>query len=81
MILADSGLETEERADVLFGQALAALDAGPAADRYRAHNEFANSLLNRVEDRLYNSAVQRAAGVPHPLFTATRGLVRGPPTL
>ena len=73
MILADSGLETEERADVLFGQALAALDAGPAADRYRAHNEFANSLLNRVEDRLYNSAVQRAAGVPHPLFTALEG--------
>jgi CHAT domain-containing protein len=72
MILADAGLETEERANTLFEQALAGLETGSAADRYRIHNEFANSLLNRVEDRLCNFATHRAAGAPHPLLTALR---------
>lgn len=70
MILADAGLETEERADSLFQQALTALETSSAADRYRVHNEFGISLLNRVEERLVNFASHQAAGMPHPLLTA-----------
>jgi CHAT domain-containing protein len=72
VIVAESGLETEGPAGRLFEQALADLAEGTVADQYRAHNEYADFLLGRVEERLSDQAVETAAGVPHPLLTALR---------
>jgi hypothetical protein len=69
-IVAESGLETEGPAERFFEQALALLAEGTAADQYRAHNEYADFLLGRVEERLSDQAAETAAGVPHPLVTA-----------
>ncbi|WP_153556714.1 CHAT domain-containing protein [Roseimaritima sediminicola] len=40
----------------------------PPADRFRAFNNFANFLLGRAQDRLYDHAFQVASGVAAPLF-------------
>jgi hypothetical protein len=51
-----------------FELALKLLAAGSAADQHRVHNNHANYLLRRAQDRLQNHAVQAAAGVQAPFL-------------
>lgn len=69
VILAESGQASEAETDTLFQQAVAQLQQHPA-DIYRAHNNYANFLLARCQDRLYNHAFQIASGVSNPLIRA-----------
>jgi CHAT domain-containing protein len=70
VIHAESGLGQEQAADFYFRRAIAGLAKGSAADRLRAHNNYANFLLNRTQDRLFNHAFQMAAGVRRLFVTA-----------
>jgi CHAT domain-containing protein len=55
-------------AESCFRTALADLEGAAPSDLYRAHCNFANHLLRRTQDRLYNHSFQMAAGVEHPLL-------------
>ncbi|WP_197443118.1 CHAT domain-containing protein [Lignipirellula cremea] len=57
-----------DSATQLFEEALLHLQDAPAFDRFRAHNNFANFLLAKAQDRLYNHAFQAASGVENPLL-------------
>ena len=70
VIMAESGLGTEAAAGATFEQAIGMLADGDIADRYRAHNNFANFLMNQAQDRLHNHTFQMAAGVRQPITTA-----------
>ena len=70
VILAESGQGEEEAATTAFRKAIGGLKGGEAADLYRAHNNFADFLLGRAQDRLYNHAFQMAAGAERPLLAA-----------
>ena len=67
MIAAESGQTTEAASRGLFVEAIEQL-AGNPADAYRARNNYANGLLVRAQDRLYNHAFQIASGVSYPLI-------------
>ena len=70
VIHAESGLGQEPAANFYFRRAITGLQTGSAADRFRAHNNFANFLLNRAQDRLFNHAFQMAAGASQLFLTA-----------
>ena len=72
VILSESGATTEELADRLFVEAIRQLDDAEPEDRVRAYNNYANYLLGRAQDRLYNHAFQIASGVEQPLIHALR---------
>ncbi|MFH1265568.1 MAG: CHAT domain-containing protein, partial [Planctomycetota bacterium] len=67
VIAAESGQTTEAASGTLFAQAIEQL-AGDPSDAYRARNNYANCLLVRAQDRLYNHAFQIASGVSYPLI-------------
>lgn len=68
VLLAESGRTTESQATALFEKAI--LMAEDPSDLYRAHNNYANFLLGRAQDRLYNHAFHIATGEPLPLIRA-----------
>ncbi len=70
VILAESARATQPEAEGLFREAIKLVQNGPPADAYRAHNNYANFLLGRAQDRLYNHAFLIAAGVDSPLVEA-----------
>jgi len=70
VILAEYGQATGDAAESLFQESLLLLDESAPADRLRAHNNYANFLLNRAQDRVYNHAFQVATGTADPLLTA-----------
>jgi CHAT domain-containing protein len=70
VIHAESGLQEEAAADFYFRRAIAGLRDRSAADRFRAHNDYGNFLLNCAQDRLYNHAFQLAAGARSLLVAA-----------
>jgi CHAT domain-containing protein/tetratricopeptide (TPR) repeat protein len=70
VVHAESGLEEEAAADFYFRRAIAGLSDESAADRFRAHNNYGNFLLNCTQDRLSNHAFQLAAGVRSLFVTA-----------
>ena len=70
VILAESGRATQPEADALFREAVALTQHGPPADAYRVHNNYANFLLERAQDQLYNHAFLIAAGADSPLVEA-----------
>ncbi len=72
VVLAESGQATGDLADALFLQAVDGLPQGEAGDALRVHNNFANHLLGRAQDRVHNHAFQIAAGVESPLLAALR---------
>jgi hypothetical protein len=63
VVLAESGVSQEEAAGAAFQRAIAGLRDASAHDRFRAHNNLANVLLARTEDRLFNHAFAMATGV------------------
>jgi CHAT domain len=67
--LAESGPVTEPIVHPLFHHSMAILGSD-SADAYRAHSNYASFLLDRVQDRLNNYAVQTASGVRSPLLRA-----------
>ncbi len=67
VILSESGRATEETARAMFERSIEQLGDDPRA-LFRAHNNYANFLLARSQDRLYNHAFQIASGVSHPLI-------------
>ncbi len=69
-VRADAGQGGESEAARGFEQAVELLAAGPQQDLFRAHNNFADFLQQRAQDRLYNHALQMAAGVERPFLTA-----------
>lgn len=68
VILAESGAATGDAAYAAFMESLEGMADSPPADAFRAHNNFANYLLGRAQDRAYDHAFQIATGVPAPLF-------------
>jgi CHAT domain-containing protein len=70
VIFSESGLGTEEQATELFQQSISQLATASSGDRFRAHNNFANFLLNKVQDRLHNHAFQIATGGDRPIASA-----------
>lgn len=66
VVLAESGPAVESEARALFARAVVMLQPYQA-DAYRAHNNYANFLLARCQDRLYNQAFQIASGVRSPV--------------
>ena len=70
VILAEYGPATGDVTESLFQESLLLLDNAAPADRLRAHNNYANFLLNRAQDRVYNHAFQVATGTADPLLTA-----------
>jgi CHAT domain-containing protein len=70
VVHAESGLGQEQAADFYFRRAISGLSNASAADRFRAHNNYANFLLNRSQDRLFNHAFQMAVGARHLFITA-----------
>ena len=68
VILEESGLAAEAAAVRTFLQAIEELSDSTAEDRIRAHNNYANFLLNQAQDRLYNHAFQMAAGSQQPVL-------------
>ena len=69
-ILSESAADTTAAAsaDEHFAKAIECLQEAPESDRFRAHNNYANFLLLRSQDRLYNYAFQAASGVSSPLL-------------
>ncbi len=70
VIHAESGLGQEQATEFYFRRAIVALNDGATADRFRAYNNYANFLLNRTQDRLFNHAFQMATGVRSVFVTA-----------
>ncbi len=70
VIYAESGLGQEQVAEFYFRRAVDGMRDGTEADRFRAHNDYANFLLNRSQDRLFNHALQMATGVRSVFVTA-----------
>ncbi len=70
VIQSESGQATEEQTSALFNTAILALHDGRPEDRFRVHNNYANYLFGRTQDRLYNHAFQIASGVKYPLIHA-----------
>lgn len=70
VIEAEAGADQShaQAVEQLFEEAITRLANAPAADRFRAHNNFGNFLLGRTQDRLYNHAFQAATGVSSPLL-------------
>lgn len=62
VIQAEGGQTKADEAITGFQHALTLLAKAPAADRLRAHNNFADYLLGLAQDRLHNHAFQMAAG-------------------
>lgn len=71
VILSESGPSLEDEACTLFTSAITALSDGDPRDIYRAHINYANFLMLRAQDRLYNHAFEIASGIPNSL---TQGL-------
>ncbi len=69
VILSESGAATGNAAYAAFMESLEGMSESPVADLFRAHNNFANFLLNRAQDRVYDHAFQIATGVPAPLYS------------
>lgn len=70
VILAEYGATTGDVAESLFQESLQVLEQETPADRLRAHNNYANFLLNRAQDRVYNHAFQVATGAADSLSSA-----------
>lgn len=70
VVLAESGAATGNDAESGFRSALELLGSGSPGDAFRAHYNFANFLLRRAQDRLYNHAFQAATGGRQPLLKA-----------
>lgn len=70
VILAESGQGTDEQARAMFRRAMDLLADGKPADAYLATVNYANFLLARTQDRLYNHAFEIASGVENPLIDA-----------
>lgn len=70
VVLSESGADvaTADNAQQVFQAALQELSSAESADRFRAHNNYANFLLLCAQDQLYNHAFQAASGVRHPLL-------------
>lgn len=68
VILAESAQAMEAKARAGFRLAISQLADGQPEDAYRAHNNYANFLLCRAQDRLYNQAFEVASGVPNSLI-------------
>lgn len=64
------GQATRADADAEFRAAIELLKGASDEDRHRAHNNYANFLLRRAQDRLHNHAFQMASGVRHPIVQA-----------
>ena len=78
VVLAESGAATGLAANAAFNQAIEQLDAGAPADAFRAHNNYANFLLTRSQDQLYNHSFQSASGVEQPLVAGLESVENGP---
>ena len=72
VVLAESGPARESEANDAFLKALGKLGNATAADRFRAHVNYANFLQRSANDRMHNHALQMAAGVPQPFLTLMR---------
>lgn len=70
VILAEYGSATGDAAEELFQESLRTLAGAPPIDRLRVHNNYANFLLTRTQDRVYNHAFQIATGGANPLLSA-----------
>ena len=70
VIQSESGQATEEQTSALFDAAIRAFRNGRPDDLFRAHNNYANYLFGRTQDRLHNHAFQIASGVKNPLISA-----------
>ncbi len=68
VILAESAQAVEEEVRAGFRVAISQLANGEPEDAYRAHNNYANFLLCRAQDRLYNQAFEIASDVPNSLI-------------
>jgi CHAT domain-containing protein len=68
VVLAESGFNKSAEARASFEKALLLLDAGTSGDRFRARVDYANFLQRIATDRVWNHALQMAAGVPHPFL-------------
>lgn len=75
VILAESGQSTGAEARTRFATAIAQLQKFKPADSLVAHNNYANFLLGRAQDALYNHAFQAATAVRAPLMTSLTALV------
>jgi CHAT domain-containing protein len=71
-VRAEAGQGGEVEAARSFEEAVKLL-AGAPQDLFRAHNNYADFLQQRAQDRLYNHALQMAAGVERPFLTALEG--------
>lgn len=74
VILSESGQGSEDEAEPAFESAIASLSepeksAQRSADLYRAHNNYANFLLNKAQDQLHNHAFQMATGGHLPVLS------------
>jgi len=72
VVASEGGPATQQQAEDLFVEALGLLSGAGPEDQIRAHNNFANYLLGRAQDRLYDRSFQIAAGVDYPLLRAIR---------
>ena len=67
VVLSESAQTMEAETRARFRLAISRLADGKPADAYRAHNNYANFLLCRAQDRLYNQAFEVASGIPNSL--------------
>ena len=65
VIWSEAGAGKEEEAESAFRDAIDGLEGGRALDQYRAHNDYANFLTSRAQDRLYGQAFRAATGGSH----------------
>ncbi|NUM34504.1 MAG: CHAT domain-containing protein [Candidatus Brocadiae bacterium] len=72
ILLAESAIGKEEEIDSLLGEAIQDIPDSLSEDKFLAHNNYANILFKRSQDRLYNHAFQMATGSKLPLFKAFR---------
>ena len=72
VVLSESGFNKSAETRASFAKSLLLLDAGSPADRFRARVDYANFLQRTVTDRVWNHALQMAAGVPRPFLESLR---------
>ncbi|MCA9247443.1 MAG: CHAT domain-containing protein [Planctomycetales bacterium] len=75
VISAEAGRGLESQTESAFEAAIGILEEGELADRFRAHNNYANYLLHRAQDTVDNHAFQMAAGVRRPFLAALQSWV------
>jgi CHAT domain-containing protein len=68
VVLSEAGVNKSAETRAAFEKAIRLLDAGTAADRFRARVNYANFLQRIATDRVWNHALQMAAGVPRPFL-------------